>query len=272
MTATDEPILNFDGQTPYDVYVGTEALHSLQHTLTEVPGEMAFLVISQVMELYFGLLRFEWEYAQDALRADQGIVALEAINRSVFHLEALNGAWQSLRWLTATEFNQFRDGLGVASGFQSWSYRHVEFLLGLKNKAHLSLYEANPKVHEPLTATLNGPTLYDDVLRYLARQGESIPASVLERDTSLPYEPNVDVERIWIAIYSDPSHPLRPLADALSDVSEGFTDWRYLHLRAVKRTIGAKAGTGGSSGVDWLEKSLQRTVFPELWSARTAVG
>ena len=267
-----EPTLEFAGQTPYDMYVGTAALHSLQHTVTEVPGEMAFLVISQVMELYFGLLRFEWEYAQRALRRDEVIVALEAINRSVFHLEALNGAWQSLRWLTATEFNEFRDELGVASGFQSWAYRHVEFLLGLKNKAHLTLYETNAAVHGPLSATLAGPTLYDDVLRYMSRAGFDVPTEVLDRDTSQPYEPSPEVEQIWVDIYSDPQHLMRPLADALSDVSEGFTDWRYMHLRAVKRTIGSKAGTGGSSGVDWLEQSLQRTVFPELWSARTAVG
>lgn len=272
MTTTEEPTLSFDGRTPYEVYVGTEELHSLQTTVTDMPEERAFLVISQIMELYFGLLRYEWEYAQDALRRDDIPTAIEAMRRSVFHFEGLNGAWDSLRWLTTIEFNEFRPHLGAASGFQSWAYRHLEFLLGLKIKEHMSLYADNPKVFDPLTATLEGPCLYDDVLRALARAGEAIPASVLDRDTSVTYEPNADVEKVWVQVYEDPSHPLRPLADALSDVSEGFTDWRYMHLRSVKRTIGAKTGTGGSSGVEWLEKSLQRTVFPELWSARTAVG
>ena len=268
---TNEPTVQFDGQTPYEVYVGTDMLHSLQNTVTQMPEERAFLVISQVMELYFGLLRYEWEYAQDALRRDDLPTAVEALNRSVFHFEGLNGAWASLRWLTTIEFNEFRPHLGAASGFQSWAYRHLEYLLGLKISEHLSLYKDNAKVYGPLMEKFTGPTLYDDVLRCLARAGYAVPVNVLERDTSLTYTPDPAVETIWVEIFNDPTHPLRPLADALSDVSEGFTDWRYLHLRSVKRTIGAKAGTGGSSGVAWLEKSLQREVFPELWSARTVV-
>ena len=89
---------------------------------------------------------------------------------------------------------------------------------------------------------------------------------MLERDLAAEYEPSAEVEAVWAEVYAG---PLAPLAETLTDLAEQFSDWRYRHLMAVRRSMGAKPGSGGSSGLSWLERSMRREVFPELWTART---
>ncbi|MGC5010541.1 tryptophan 2,3-dioxygenase [Streptosporangium sp. DT93] len=260
------PTLGFESQTPYDEYVGTAALHGLQRTVTDVPEELAFLVTTQVMELYFGLLRSEWLVAQRQLDDDDVTAATLTVKRTVRHFEALNAAWAALSWMTPAQFNSFRDALGEGSGFQSALYRHVEFLLGNKSEALIRPHRRNPEAHRELTEALRRPSLYDSVLALLARQGYAIPASVLERDLTAEYEATPEIEAAWVEVYNG---PLAPLAEALTDLAEQFSDWRYRHLMAVRRSMGAKPGSGGSSGLSWLERSMRREIFPELWTART---
>ncbi|GIH92812.1 tryptophan 2,3-dioxygenase [Planobispora siamensis] len=260
------PTLGFDSATPYDDYVGTATLHRLQHTVTDSPEELAFLVTTQVMELYFGLLKSEWRLAQGQLDDDDATAAITTIKRTVRHFEALNAAWASLSWLTPAQFNQFRDALGEASGFQSASYRHVEFLLGNKSEALIRPHRRNAEAYAELVEALSRPSLYDSVLAFLARAGHAVPREVLERDFSAEYQPDPRVEAVWVQVYGG---PLAPLAEALTDLAEQFSDWRYRHLMAVRRSMGGKPGSGGSSGLSWLERSMRREIFPELWTART---
>lgn len=257
------PTLAFDGATPYDVYVGTDVLHNLQHTVTDAPEELAFLVTTQVMELYFGLLRSEWRLAQTQLDASDVAAATLTVRRSIRHFEALNAAWASLSWLTPEQFNGFRDALGEASGFQSAMYRHVEFLLGNKSSVMLRPYHRVPEVYDELEAALRAPSLYDSVLSLLARRGFAVPDGVREEDA----EPDPRVEDAWVEAYSDGE--LADLAEALIDLAVQFSDWRYRHVLAVRRSMGAKPGSGGSNGLRFLEQSMRRDIFPELWSART---
>jgi tryptophan 2,3-dioxygenase len=258
--------------TAYDDYVGTQTLHRLAQTRTSEPTEHAFLVISQVMELYFGLICYEWRHAQRAIRADHLPEALAALRRSVQHMAALNASWLSLRGLTPHRFTSFRDALGEASGFQSYAYRHLEFLFGLKSEAMVRPHRRSGAVHDELVAALHAPSLYDDVLELLDRRGYHVPREVLKRDLSAHYQPSEAVERAWLAVYrtEEPTGgELFQMAEVLVDIAEEFTDWRHRHLASVRRSLGAKPGTGGSSGLAWLERSLQRPVFPELFSART---
>jgi tryptophan 2,3-dioxygenase len=266
-----EPTVEFRDRVPYDAYVHASTLHSLQQRLTDDPGEMSFLMISQIMELYFGLTCFELREAKRLMRADAVWEALAPLRRVALHLEGLNAAWRGLRWMTPAEFNQFRDQLGEGSGFQSAMYRHLEFLLGLKTPSMIRPFRRLPEIYEPLLADLQSPSLWDEVIALLARRGYPLPAELLDRDYSVEYEPHPAVESAWVDIYrtSGPGDELRLLGDALTDVAEYFGDWRYEHLKAVKRAMGAKAGSGGSAGMAWLERSMARVVFPELWSART---
>ncbi|ROP39012.1 tryptophan 2,3-dioxygenase [Saccharothrix texasensis] len=271
MTCPVSPKLDFGGTTPYEDYVHASVLHSLQQQWSKDPREMSFLVITQVMELYFGLLCFEWRQAKSELRADDLRAAVRTLRRSDLHMQALNAAWRPIARMTPAEFNSFRDALGEGSGFQSGRYREVEFLLGEKSRSMLVPHRAVPQQHDALEQLLNEPSLYDDVLAALQRQGLPIPSAVLERDVSQPYEPNAEVEAVWADIYRGGSRDLLELGEALTDIAEEFARWRYDHLLATRRSMGAKTGTGGSAGVAWLEKRTQRSVFPELWTARSYV-
>jgi len=268
------PRVEFEDTTPYDAYVRASTLTTLQKTATDEPGEYMFLVLSQIMELYFNVIAFEWRTAQRFLRADALGEALLALRRSRDHFRGLNASWVSFTWMTPPDFNAFREYLGEASGFQSFLYRHVEFLLGFKDPALLRPHKHLAGDHyAELVSAFEAPSLYDDVLAYLARQGYAVPPEVLTAETSSTHEWDEAIEDVWVQLYADNGHgtPLRELAESLTDIAEEFSDWRYRHLMAVRRAMGAKVGTGGSAGLAWLEKSLQRQAFPELWSSRTRI-
>ncbi|WP_328450141.1 tryptophan 2,3-dioxygenase family protein [Streptomyces sp. NBC_00386] len=268
----ETPHLDFQGTTPYEDYVQADVLTHLQHTLSDDPGEMVFLVTTQVMELWFTVIVHEWETAAKALRAEDVPVAVAALKRSVRELEALNASWRPLGQLTPAQFNAYRSALGEGSGFQSAMYRRMEFLLGEKSASMLVPHRGAPRVYAELEKALHEPSLYDEVLRLLARRGHAIPAAVLERDVSLRYEPVPEVQAVWTALYSgDDTDELARLGEALTDVAELVWRWRNDHLVATRRAMGSKTGTGGSAGVAWLEKRAQKNVFPELWTARSYV-
>ena len=268
----ETPHLDFAGTTPYEDYVKADVLTHLQHTLSDDPGEMVFLVTTQVMELWFTVIVHEWETAAHALRSDDVPTAIAALKRSVRELEALNASWKPLGQLTPAQFNSYRSALGEGSGFQSAMYRRMEFLLGEKSASMLVPHRGASRVHAELEKALAEPSLYDEVLRLMARRGCAIPGSVLRRDVSRRYEPSDAVEAAWTAVYAgDENAELARLGEALTDVAELVWRWRNDHLVATRRAMGSKPGTGGSAGVAWLEKRAQKNVFPELWTARSHV-
>ncbi|MCP3769563.1 MULTISPECIES: tryptophan 2,3-dioxygenase family protein [Streptomyces] len=268
----ETPHLDFEGTTPYEDYVRADVLTHLQHTLSDDPGEMVFLVTTQVMELWFTVIVHEWETAANALRGDDVPTAVDALKRSVRELDALNASWKPLGQLTPAQFNAYRGALGEGSGFQSAMYRRMEFLLGDKSASMLVPHRGTPRVHAELEKALHEPSLYDEVLRFLARRGHPVPDEVLSRDVSRRYEPSPRVEEVWTAVYSgDERDEVARLGEALTDVAELVWRWRNDHLVATRRAMGAKAGTGGSAGVAWLEKRARNNVFPELWTARSYV-
>jgi tryptophan 2,3-dioxygenase len=264
------PTLEFGRKVPYDSYVHASTLHTLQRTLSGDPGEMSFLVVSQIMELYFKLVRHELAQACEHLRADRIWPALTPLRRAALHLEGLNAAWQTLRWMTPADFNRFRDLLGEGSGFQSAMYRQVEFALGLRTAALVRPFRGSDAFDE-LTAALHEPSLWDEVIALLARHGHDLKPELLDRDVTVEHEADESVAEAWVQIYRDPGpdNHLRLLGEALTEVADRFGDWRYLHLKTVQRTMGAKPGSGGSNGLAWLQRSMSRTVFPELWTSRT---
>lgn len=271
----ETPNLDFAGTTPYEDYVQADVLTHLQHPRSDDPGEMVFLVTTQVMELWFTVIVHEWETASRALRQDDVPTAMAALGRSARELEALNTSWTPIARLTPGQFNAYRSALGEGSGFQSAMYRRMEFLLGEKSASMLVPHRGAPRVHAELEKALQEPSLYDEVLRLLSRRGHAVPADVLERDLSLKYEPSPEVEAVWARLYADTvddgDAELARLGEALTDVAELVWRWRNDHLVATRRAMGSKSGTGGSAGVAWLEKRARKNVFPELWTARSHV-
>lgn len=256
-----------EGPTPYASYAGLDLLHTLQKPRTDAGAELSFIVATQVMELLFGLLLHEWDQAQRALRADDADGAMAALRRGLNVQDILLSSWDLLATMTPMEFNAFRGELGEASGVQSATYRRMEFLLGNKSARMLGPHEGSPAGRDALLAAFHGPGLYDDVLAFLHRRGVAVPDAVLNRDLSLRYEPHPQVEKAWRHVYEHDLEATR-LAELLLDVAERVTRWRQRHYAAVRRTMGAKPGTGGSSGLTWLRKAVDQDVFPELWTLR----
>lgn len=266
------------GATPYSSYVQTEVLHSLQKLVSDSPAEMAFLVNVQIMELYWSLIVHELRAAQLELRADRIAAANRTILRTVTHFEACNATWRSLSWMTPSDLMPILRGLAATHGkdtaLQGWTYRHIVFLLGIKDRASLSHFEPQPRRHAHLTEALEQPSLYDDVLAALHRSGRPLPQSVLDRDFAQPHRADATVEKAWLEIYArdDPADHWRAMAEALTDLATEFSNWKYLHLLATRRTFGARPAYHGVSGVEWLKPTLDEVPFPEVWDARSSVG
>ncbi|MET9826860.1 tryptophan 2,3-dioxygenase family protein [Streptomyces sp. NPDC006349] len=258
--------------TAYAGYAEMDALLALQHPRTSAATEPGFIIMSQVMELLFELLRTEFTAARNRLSEDAVDEALWTLRRAVRVQQVALSSWDFFSAMTPMEFAEFRDSLGAASGFQSASYRRLEFLLGNKNPQMVQPH-LNASSHEVVVRQLHEPSLYDAVLLLLRRRGLPVADTVLSRPVDASYEPDASVEQAWREVYEKRAahHSLFLLGEALTDVAESFARWRYTHLTVVQRVLGGKPGTGGTDGVAWLERISGHRFFPELWSARSCL-
>ncbi|MDA3146545.1 tryptophan 2,3-dioxygenase [Leucobacter sp. UCMA 4100] len=260
----------------YGSYLGLDALLSAQHPVSspEHHDELLFIIQHQTSELWLKLILHELRASREFLKSDNLRSALKPLARVKHIQEVLIQQWSVLATLTPSEYAEFRDSLGNSSGFQSVQYRAIEFALGNKNAKMLRVFEAEPENHALLAAELAAPTLYDEFLRYLSRRGLPVPSEILERDVTEAYEHNDGLVDVFRTIYENHEEhwDLYEACEELVDIEDNFQFWRFRHLRVVTRTIGMKTGTGGSSGVDFLQRALSLTFFPELFAVRTEVG
>lgn len=260
----------------YGGYLQLDTLLSAQKPLREPPhhDEMLFIVQHHVSELWMKLVIHELREAIALLAADRTDASLKILARVKQIQRQLFEQWAVLETLTPTEYQQFRDVLGPASGFQSHQYRLIEFLLGNKNAEMLVVFKHDPPRQDELRAALMAPSLYDEFLRYLHRAGHAIPPDCLERDWSQPHRYRADLVPVFKRIYenSEEFWSEYHYCEQLVDVEESFQLWRFRHMKTVERIIGHKRGTGGSSGVAFLKKALELTFFPELLDVRTVIG
>ncbi|MCT8999537.1 tryptophan 2,3-dioxygenase [Chelativorans intermedius] len=268
--AQDGAQMEFDGRMSYGDYLALDKVLSAQNPISNAHDEMLFIIQHQTSELWMKLAIHELLAAKAKIAESDPSPAFKMLTRVARIFEQLNSAWQVLRTMTPSEYEEFRDQLGQSSGFQSYQYRAIEYLAGNKNAAMLRPHAHLPQVHGWLEGLLKDTSLYDEALRLLAREGFAIDASVLERDLSLPHQENQSVRAAWIEIYRDPRRhwPLYELAEKLVDFEDYFRRWRFNHVTTVERVIGFKRGTGGTSGVAYLRRMLDVVLFPELWSIR----
>jgi tryptophan 2,3-dioxygenase len=266
-------VRNLEGQLTYAEYLNLPALLAQQHPLSEPPhhDEVLFILQHQVAELWMKLLLHELSAAIEHVQNDQLDRCFKILSRVKLIQMQLFDMWGVLETLTPSEYLQFRSVLGHASGFQSYQYRKIEFLLGNKNADTLSVFAHDEKVTKELQQALHAPSLYDEFLRHLARRGLPIPPESVNRDWSLPYQKNEGVTAVFLEIYEHPEiyWDAYEMCEKLVDVEEYFQLWRFRHMKTVERIIGFKTGTGGSSGVGFLRRALELTFFPELLSVRT---
>jgi len=262
---------DFKKEMSYGDYLKLDQILSAQEPLSDMHDEMLFIVIHQTSELWLKLAGHELNAAIKNIHdADFGH-AFKVISRVKQIFNQLTQAWSILATLTPVDYLKFRDDLGKSSGFQSYEYRKLEFLLGNKNAAMLKVHENNEQAHQSLKHVLESPSLYDEVIRVLHQQGMAIDDDVLNRDFSLPYQQNESVLKAWLTVYQDADKyfELYELAEKLIDIEDAFQQWRFKHMYTVQRIIGHKMGTGGSSGVSFLKKALDMSFFPELFDLRT---
>ncbi|SFS08331.1 tryptophan 2,3-dioxygenase [Dyella sp. OK004] len=268
--------LDLNGRLTYGGYLRLDVLLSAQQPLSQPPhhDEMLFIVQHHVAELWMKLIIHELKSAIEHLRQDDLDPCLKILARVKQVQRQLFEQWGVLETLTPSEYLEFRDILGPSSGFQSLQYRQIEFLLGNKNAQMLAVFAHDPAAQEALRAVLEAPSLYDEFLRYLARRGHAVPAELLERDWSQPYQRNEALLPVLKRIYENRAEfwPEYHMCEQLVDVEGSFQLWRFRHMKTVERIIGHRRGTGGSSGVSFLKKALELEFFPELLDVRTVLG
>ena len=255
----------------YSGYLELDKILQAQQPLSSAHDEMLFIIQHQTSELWMKLAIHELSATCRLIAADDLQPAFKTLSRVSRILEQLNSAWDVLRTMTPSEYTEFRGSLGQSSGFQSWQYRMIEFLVGNKNAAMIHSHQDDKAVVERLEAAHRAPSIYDLTLRLLDRRGLAIDKVIIERDVSVSHIGDDSVVRAWLSVYQDPARfwELYELAEKLVDFEDYFRRWRFNHVTTVERIIGFKRGTGGTSGVSYLRKMLDVVLFPELWQVRT---
>ena len=263
--------LDFSRDMSYGDYLHLDAVLGAQHPLSPDHNEMLFIVQHQTSELWMKLMLHELRAAIAAVAADNLPPAFKMLARVSRIMEQLVHAWSVLATMTPPEYSAIRPYLAKSSGFQSWQYRCIEFMLGNKNAAMLKPHAHAPARLAEVEAAWRAPSLYDESLRLLARRGLPLPGSHRDRDWTQAYSVSDGVEQAWHVAYRDPAlhWDLYQLGEKLIDLEDAFRQWRFRHVTTVARIIGDKSGTGGTSGVSYLRKMLDVVLFPELWKLRT---
>jgi tryptophan 2,3-dioxygenase len=263
--------MSFEGRMSYGDYLHLERVLDAQQPLSGAHDELLFIIQHQVSELWMKLAIHEIRCAIKAIRRDQLQPAFKMLSRVARIFEQLNNAWDVLRTMTPSEYTEFRDQLGQSSGFQSYQYRAIEFLAGNRNPAMLGPHAHRADVVAKLEDILAEPSLYDEALLLLARNGFDIGADAHRTDWRATRTENDQVLNAWKTVYTSPEAywALYELAEKLVDFEDYFRRWRFNHVTTVERIIGLKRGTGGTSGVSYLRKMLEVELFPELWKVRT---
>ncbi|CAB3659212.1 Tryptophan 2,3-dioxygenase [Achromobacter deleyi] len=263
--------LDFTRDMTYGDYLHLDALLGAQHPLSPEHNEMLFIVQHQTSELWMKLMLHELRAAIANLAADRLQPAFKMLARVSKIMEQLVHAWDVLATMTPPEYSALRPYLARSSGFQSYQYRQIEFLLGNKNAAMLKPHAHREDLLAQVRQAYEAPSLYDESLRLLARHGVTVPADHLERDWTQPYQASDGVEQAWLTVYRDTDRywDLYQLGEKLTDLEDAFRLWRFRHVTTVERVIGFKRGTGGTSGVDYLRRMLEVVLFPEIWKLRT---
>ena len=246
----------------YADYLQLDRLLSAQQPLSDLHDEMLFVIIHQTKELWMKQLLHELELAIPLVQEGRIAEAYKAMARISRIQAVMTLSWDVLSTLTPVDYLKFRNVLGTSSGFQSAQFREIEFRLGLKEPNFVNHYDEGSAERERLTHALSEPSLRDAAVGALERSGFNLG----DRSTEA-------LSAAWLEVYRDADRwfELYELAEKLVDIDDALASWRHKHVLTVERIIGNRPGTGGSAGAPYLRATLEKRVFPELWSLRTAL-
>ncbi len=270
---TEGAEMRFADKMSYGDYLGLTQILNAQAPLSDASDELLFIIQHQTSELWMKLMLHELNAARDAIADDHMPQAMKLLARVSRIMEQLNSAWDVLRTMTPSDYTQFRDALGMSSGFQSLQYRLIEYALGNRNTAMIRPHEHDAQSVALLNAELARPSLYQVVLAFARRQGLDVPDDAIAVPASAPHLEVPAIMALWQKVYRDPSAhwALYEVGEKLVDLEDYFRRWRFNHVTTVERVIGFKRGTGGTGGVSYLKRMLEVELFPELWHVRTAL-
>jgi len=244
----------------YADYLKLDQLLSAQQPLSPLHDEMLFIVIHQTKELWMKQLLHELALAIPFVGEDRMGEAYKAMARISRIQAVMTLSWDVLSTLTPVDYLKFRNVLGTSSGFQSAQFREIEFRLGLKEPNFVNHYEEGSAERARLLRALEEPSLRDAAIGALERAGFDVGDRSVEA-----------LSQAWLEVYRDADRwfELYELAEKLVDIDDALLAWRHKHVLTVERIIGNRPGTGGSAGAPYLRATLEKRVFPELWSLRT---
>ena len=244
----------------YADYLKLDQLLSAQSPLSELHDEMLFIVIHQTKELWMKQLLHELRLAISLVQSDRFAEAYKAMARISRIQAVMTLSWDVLSTLTPVDYLKFRNVLGTSSRFQSAQFREIEFRLGLKEPNFVNQYDEGSAERASLAGALEQPSLREASHAALERAGFDLG------DKSVPA-----IAAAWLEVYRNAERwfDLYELAEKLVDIDDALVAWRHKHVLTVERIIGNKQGTGGSAGAPYLRASLEKLLFPELWSVRT---
>lgn len=257
-----------DRAVTYTSYLKIDELLTLQQPRSAGPehDELLFIVIHQVYELWFKEILHEFDYARTLLDANDAHRAAHTLNRILRILKVLVAQLDILETMTPLEFQSFRTRLEQASGFQSDQFRQLEFVLGLRSEQAVERFPAGSRARAALVMRLHEPSIWHSFLSYLQREGYPVPEAVLDADPTQPVVPSPALQDVLVRVYKTDAKNSE-MCERFVDLDEGVQEWRYRHVKMVERTIGVKAGSGGSSGAAYLRATIA-PAFPDLWAIR----
>ena len=253
----------------YWSYLHLDELLDLQQPRSQPPehDETLFIIIHQTYELWFKLLLHELDKIKLDFSSGDLYGAIHTFKRIRTVMKTLVQQIDILETMTPMSFTSFRDRLDTASGFQSALFRELEYVLGYKRPEMLKYQTATAPHRVDIDRRLREPSVVDHFYLFLERRGVVLPSELRTKDVTAPTMANTSVQDSLFEMYN--RHPdVAILFELMTDFDEGLQEWRYRHIKLVERTIGAKHGTGGSLGVEFLKESLFKPIFPDLWAIR----
>lgn len=260
--AEPDPVLT------YKQYLSLDQVLTAQRTRSEEHDELLFIIMHQIYELWFKQLLHELSRLQKMLESGDTPHALRTAQRALTILKTVVAQLDVLETMTPREFSSFRDWLAASSGFESAQFREVEAVLGRRDQRVVRRYPEGSDERRRLADAMSRPSLFDSFVRYLGTQGYALPGETVGRDVRRPLEPSGPLQDVLFTVYQDDGTAV-VMCERLVDLDEGVQEWRYRHVKMVERTIGAKRGTAGSAGAAYLRTTVDRPVFPDLWTVRT---
>ncbi|HEU5219066.1 MAG TPA: tryptophan 2,3-dioxygenase family protein, partial [Gemmatimonadales bacterium] len=229
--------------------------------------EMLFIVIHQVYELWFKLILHETEKVKRDFSANDLYGAIATWKRLRTILKTLVAQIDILETMTPLSFSSFRDRLDTASGFQSFQFKEIEFIYGYKRGEMTAAIPDPESQRAAAERRLGEPTVVDAFYDFLALREVRVPEELRAKPVTEATRASEPLQAELLRVYHEQPE-LVILFELMTDFDEGLQEWRYRHIKLVERTIGAKKGTGGSLGVEFLKQSLWKPLFPDLWAIR----